>query len=162
MRAPRVALLLLPALSACASAPPPPTQPAPPVALDTPPASPAPAPGAPAPVVPVAKERLAADTPRTTVAGNTFIAPAGWSIYVQGTATILEAPEGDSRIALVDVKARDADEAVELAWKAYKPDHKWPLEVKLPVPDRDGWTKVAQYAYTTSPNEKRGVAVNVR
>jgi CubicO group peptidase (beta-lactamase class C family) len=153
MRAAHIALLLL---FACSSAPTTPTRPAPeapaPVTA-TPPPAPAP---------PVAKERLAADTPRTTVAGNTFIAPAGWSIYVRGAATILEAPEGDSHLALVDVKAKDADEAVELAWKAYKPDRKWPLEVKLPSPDRDGWTRIAQYGYTTSPNEKRIVGVDVR
>src|SRR6185295_13824556 len=49
--------------------------------------------------------RLTADTPETTVLGNTFIAPAGWSLSVRGPATILEAPEGDSWIALVDVQA---------------------------------------------------------
>ena len=42
---------------------------------------------------------LAADTPSTTVEGNKFIAPAGWSIAVRDRATILEAPEGNSRIA---------------------------------------------------------------
>ena len=42
---------------------------------------------------PAAAERLTADTPRTTVAGNTFIAPAGWSIAVRGPATVLEPPE---------------------------------------------------------------------
>lgn len=166
MRAPSIAplapLLGLLAISACSSAPPQPARPAPPVTEPAPPGPPAPpAPAARAPAPP-AKERLAADTPRATVAGNPFIAPAGWSIYVQGPATVLEAPEGDSHVALVDVKARDADEAVALAWQAYKPDHKWPLEVKLPVPDRDGWTKIAQYGYTVPPNEKRGVAVNVR
>ena len=109
-------------------------------------------------MAPPAKERLAADTPKTTAAGNTFIAPAGWNLYVQGTATILEAPEGDSHIALVDVKAATADEAVELAWKAYKPARPWPLELKSAAPDKDGWSQVAQYAYRTSPNEKRGVA----
>ena len=45
-------------------------------------------------------ERLTADTPKTTTAGNAFIAPAGWSVVVRGAATILEAPEGGSRIAL--------------------------------------------------------------
>jgi len=149
MRAPRAALLLL---FACSSAPTKPTPPAPPAPEAAPPVT-----GAPAPA-PAAKERLAADTPRTTVAGNMFIAPAGWSIYVQGAATILEAPEGDSHVVLVDVKAKDADEAIELAWKAYKPDHKWPVEVRLPAPDRDGWTHLMQYGYTTSPNEKRIVA----
>ena len=68
-----------------------------------------------------AKVRLAADTPKTTALGNTFIAPAGWSISTQGPATILEAPEGDSRIVLVDVRAKDADAAVAAGWAAYKP-----------------------------------------
>ena len=35
---------------------------------------------------------LSTDTPRTTVEGATFIAPAGWSIEVKGPATILTAP----------------------------------------------------------------------
>ena len=51
-----------------------------------------------------AAEVLAADTPRTTVEGNTFIAPAGWRIEVRGPATILSPPEGGSHIALVDVR----------------------------------------------------------
>ena len=33
-------------------------------------------------------ERLAADTPKATVSGNTFIVPAGWSISLRGPATI--------------------------------------------------------------------------
>ena len=100
---------------------------------------------------------LAADTPKTTVTGNTFIAPAGWSISVRGPATILEAPEGGSYIALVDVTAKDADAAVAAAWAAYKPGAKWPLKVANDRPDRNGWSKQRTYEYQTSPNEKRGV-----
>lgn len=121
----------------------------------TPPTAVTPAPPA-APTID--KETLAADTPRTTVAGNTFVAPAGWSIWTQPPATILEAPEGDSRIALVDVTADSAEKAVELAWAAYKADHGWPLQVALPAPDKDGWTQIKQFGYQTSPNEKRSVA----
>src|SRR5437762_1826958 len=162
MRAPSLALLLL---FACSSAPTKPANPIPPAppAPPTPEVTPPPA-GPPEPVAApiLKKERLAADTPKTTVAGNTFIAPAGWSIWVQGPATILETPEGDSSLALVDVKAKDADEALDLAWKAYKPDHKWPIEVKLPSPDKDGWTHIMQYGYTVPPNEKRIVGAAVR
>src|SRR5262245_48984935 len=57
-------------------------------------------------------QRLTADTPSTTTAGNGFIAPAGWSLTVRGPATILEAPEGGSRLALIDVQAADAEAAV--------------------------------------------------
>src|SRR5512139_286889 len=54
-------------------------------------AKPEPAPAPPAP----AAEVLAADTPKTTVGGASFTAPAGWSIAVRGPATILTPPEGD-------------------------------------------------------------------
>ncbi|MBV8202903.1 MAG: beta-lactamase family protein [Acidobacteria bacterium] len=98
----------------------------------------------------------------TTVSGNTFIAPAGWSVRVRGPATILEAPEGDSWIALVDVQAKDADAAVAAAWAAYKPEAKWPLEVVHEQPDRFGWTKHRSYEYQTSPNERRDVEAATR
>jgi CubicO group peptidase (beta-lactamase class C family) len=114
-----------------------------------------------APSPPVA-ERLAADTPKTTVLGNTFIAPAGWTVKVRGPATILAAPEGDSWIALVDVTANDAAGAVSAAWTAYKPDAKWPLKVTIGVPDQDGWSKGLAYEYQTSPNEKRRVTAQAR
>lgn len=106
-------------------------------------------------------EKLAADTPKTTVLGNAFIAPKDWSIRVQGPATILESPEGDSWIALVDVQGKSADEALASAWKAYKPDARWALKVSNDLPDRDGWSRRRFYNYQTSPNEKRGVSAIV-
>jgi len=107
------------------------------------------------------KVRLTADTPKTTALGNTFIAPAGWSVEVRGPATIVEAPEGDSRIVIVDVRAKDADAAVAAGWAAYQPP-KWPLQVVNDVPDKDGWSKQRNYNYQTSPNERRNVGVGVQ
>ena len=49
------------------------------------------------------------DTAQTTSDGHGFIVPAGWSIRRNGAATIVEAPEAGSRIALIDVAAKDAD-----------------------------------------------------
>jgi CubicO group peptidase (beta-lactamase class C family) len=109
-----------------------------------------------------ASEVLTADTPRTTVEGNKFIAPAGWRIEVRGRATILQAPEGNSRIALVDVRAKDADSAVAAAWAAYGVDPKWPLKVTNSYPDKDGWSNIRSYSYQTSPNEKRDVGADAR
>ena len=110
-------------------------------------------------------ESLAADTPRATVAGNTFIAPVGWSIVVKGPATILEAPEGGSFIVLVDLPVKDtpdAEAAVAAAWAAYQPDTKRELKVTTPIADKDGWTDRKSYSYRTSPNEKRDVGADVR
>ena len=67
-----------------------------------------------------ASERLVADTPKTTVLGNAFVAPKDWSIHIKGPATILTAPEGNSWVVLVDVQAKAADEALAAAWQAYK------------------------------------------
>ena len=75
---------------------------------------------------------------------------------MRGPATILEPPEGDSPIALVDVHAPSADAAVAAAWAAYKPDAKWPLKVV----NRSRQGRLAEsrnYGYQTSPNEKRDV-----
>jgi CubicO group peptidase (beta-lactamase class C family) len=115
-----------------------------------------------APSLSVAAARLNADLPSTTVAGNTFIAPAGWVLTVRGAATVLEAPEGGSFVALVDVEAPDSDAAVAAAWAAYRPDAPWPLKVITRGADRDGWTDRHSYSYQTSPNERREVEVDVR
>src|SRR5271156_2016847 len=104
-----------------------------------------------------APEKLSADTPKTTVLGNAFIAPKDWSVRVKGPATILEAPEGDSWVALIDVQAKTQEEALAAAWQVYKPDAKGPLKVSNDLPDRDGWSRRRVYDYQTSPNEKRGV-----
>jgi CubicO group peptidase (beta-lactamase class C family) len=147
-------------LAACASSPAPssmPAQPEPTVAASaSPSASSAPS----APSSP--PQLLTADTPETTVLGATFIAPVGWTISVRGPATILQAPEGDSHVAMVDVHAKDADAAVALAWAAYKPDAKWPLKMTTNDPDKDGWSDRRSYQYQTSPNEKRVVVVGAR
>src|SRR5687767_14752098 len=61
------------------------------------------------------REQLSTDTPRTTPAGAKFIAPGSWWIEARGNAVILT-PEGDSRIALVDVNEKEPDAAVKSAW----------------------------------------------
>jgi len=145
----RLAVALL-ALAACSPKP------------STRPPEPASTPTEPTVTAAPAMERLAADTPRTTVAGNSFIAPAEWSIGVESTATILQAPEGDSWVVLVDVEAASADEAIALAWAAYGREKQWPLEVVHEGADKDGWTRVTTHEYTTSPNEKRSVTAGAR
>ena len=101
-------------------------------------------------------EPLAEDTPMTTVTGNTFTAPADWTVSVNGPATIISPPEGDSALVLVDVKADDAEAAVAAAWAAYKA-RSWALKEANERADNDGWSKRKSFDYLTSPNEKRAV-----
>lgn len=100
---------------------------------------------------------FAVDTPATDTDGNTFIVPAGWTTTVTGAMTVLSPPEKDSWVALVNLSASTAEEALALAWKQYKPSAKWPLLTSADAPDRFGWSKIKAFEYQTSPNEKRAV-----
>lgn len=106
--------------------------------------------------------RLTSDTPTTTVAGHTFIAPAGWSMSVRGRATIVTVPEGDSHIAFVDVRAKDAPQAVATAWAEYGHAKRPPLEVVERRANRDGWTDIHAFEYQAAPNEKRVLLAEAR
>src|SRR5258706_16128895 len=87
-------------LAACSSSPKQPTSPAP---TPTPAAA---QPGAPAiPMKAPVEKLVAADTPWADTDGNTFIVPAEWKVSTFDTMTVLNAPEGDTHIAFVDVSA---------------------------------------------------------
>ena len=105
-----------------------------------------------------AAERVEKDTPKTTAAGATFTAPAGWTVTSKGPMVVLEAPEGDSRLAIVDAgSAKDTDAAVAAAWAAYAGAAKWPLKLATAQAPRNGWEERRVYQYETLPNEKRTV-----
>src|SRR5262244_667085 len=101
-----------------------------------------------------APERVAADTPRTTAGGATFTVPSGWSISANKNLVVLEPPETDTHIAIVDSQAADAAAAVAAAWGTYKPDFKRPLKLATPRPAREGWDERQVFDYETSPNER--------
>lgn len=100
------------------------------------------------------KEKLTEDTQRVTPGGARFTAPSGWSITTVDKMVILEPPEGDSRIVIVDSKAVDAKSAVENAWATYKPDFKRALRLATPGTAREGWDERQVFTYETSPNER--------
>jgi len=148
-RAPLIAAAIL--LLACEEEGPPPATP---VTVQTPPPATtvesAPAPPS-APVI----EKLAADSPRLTPQGATFTAPAGWSLKYGSTSRVLEGPEPDLHLAIVDVKAADSPEAaVAQAWPTLDPSFKRPIKVALDRPARHGWEQNKRFIYETSPNER--------
>jgi CubicO group peptidase (beta-lactamase class C family) len=128
------------------------TEPPTPIAAGTPDAPPTP----PAPKV----ETIAADSPRATPAGTTFTAPTGWKMTTHENRVVLEAPEGDSRIALVDVPAQNAEAARDAAWATYDPNMKRPLRLGVPQAPRGPWEERHSYQYETSPNEQLGVSAS--
>ena len=103
-------------------------------------------------------EQLTAETKRSTPGGATFSAPAGWSIRTAPSMIVLDAPEADSHLALVDVRAADASAAVVSAWSTYKPDFRRPVKLVTPAPAREGWEERKNFSYETSPNERAVLA----
>ena len=106
-----------------------------------------------------APERVAADTPRVTPGGATFTVPGGWSIVTGKNLVILEPPETDTHIAIVDSQAADATSAVTAAWTAYRPESKRPIKLVTSRPAREGWDERQEFDYETSPNERAAVQV---
>jgi CubicO group peptidase (beta-lactamase class C family) len=122
-----------------------------PASAQTPPAPPPAAASKPAP------ETLPRDTPRTTAGGASFTAPKDWSMSVDGAVVVLLAPDGDTRLAIVDSSAADPDAAVAAAWATVRPGVTRSLRLMTPAPGRDGWDEQRNYSYETSPNERRVV-----
>jgi CubicO group peptidase (beta-lactamase class C family) len=101
-----------------------------------------------------AGEPLAADTALTTANGATFTAPTGWRVTTDASKNVLEPPEADSHLVLLDVQAADAAAAVAAGWAAYRPGAKRPLKVTTPQAPYNGWEERRVFLYETSPNEK--------
>ena len=101
-----------------------------------------------------ATELISADTPLTTAIGATFMAPSGWRVTSTANAKVLEPPEADSHLALVDVRAADAAAAVAAAWASYRPGANRSLRLATPQAPLNGWEERHLYNYETSPNER--------
>jgi hypothetical protein len=67
---------------------------------------------------------------------------------------VLEPPEADSRLALVDVRAANATTAVAAGWASYRPGANRPLRITTPQTAQNGWDERHVFSYETSPNER--------
>jgi CubicO group peptidase (beta-lactamase class C family) len=89
-----------------------------------------------------------------TGAGATFSIPSGWSQHTSGPAIVLDPPENDTHLAIVDIaQAQDARAAAAAAWKAYRGGETHAFKLLTTEPGRNGWEEQADVSYETSPNE---------
>src|ERR1700722_12453506 len=99
-------------------------------------------------------QSLASDNPSKTPAPATFAVPEGWAQHTQGPVAILDPPETDLHLAIVDVaQARDAKSAAAAAWELYRAGASHPFKLLTARPPRNGWDEQALINYETSPNE---------
>jgi hypothetical protein len=107
---------------------------------------------------PPANVALMADTPLTTAEGNSFVAPAGWSVRHGGCRS----DPDRTRRRLADRHRRCRGQRPRRrgggGWAAYDAKANWPLKLASDRPSRDGWLQIRGYQYETSANDKRSVS----
>lgn len=107
---------------------------------------------------PAAAPQAGADRALATPSGATLTAPASWTSTTRPSLIELTAPEGDFRIAIVDVpSAADASAAVAAAWRAWSPTQTRAPKLVTARPPRNGWDERQVVDYEVSPNEKRAL-----
>ena len=104
-----------------------------------------------------AQSAPAADVAAKTPAGATFTASGAWTLRTGTQAVVLDAPEGDAHIAVVDAGEGSIDAALAEAWRVYRPAGLRPVRVATPQAPRNGWEERRVTTYETSPNEKTTV-----
>ena len=96
-----------------------------------------------------------ADTPGRTASGVTYVQPKSWRAMTRGPATVFTAPEGDLRVAFVEVgAAANAQAATNRAWSLYRPEARPVQRLASPEAPRSGWDERVAFAYETPPNAK--------
>ncbi|OFA02093.1 serine hydrolase [Duganella sp. HH101] len=98
-------------------------------------------------------QKLEADT--ALVAGVSKITGArDWSVRQETGMIVLEAPEGDTRLVMVEVAAADASTATAAAWARYQPSFKRTIKLVTVEQAINGWQEHKATNYETSPSEK--------
>ncbi|MFQ3594789.1 MAG: serine hydrolase domain-containing protein [Sphingomonadaceae bacterium] len=85
----------------------------------------------------------------------TMADPEGWTREAQTGLTLFTAPEGDFRVAVVEVgAAQDARAAVGSAWTRLRPGTQMEPLVVSPAGPGSGWEERQSFAYETAPEER--------
>lgn len=96
-----------------------------------------------------------AGTPGKTPSGHGFLVPRDWTAELHDHAVVLQAPEGGSWIALVEVDAGYAADAVTQAWLRYADRPPPELLMATPLANRNGWVDGRNYVYRNPAGEPR-------
>ena len=68
---------------------------------------------------------------------------------------MLEEPDRELTVTLIENKEKTAEQAVVAAWKQAKPDFAYTIQHTLNSVPQDGWDEVVQFMYDTSSAQKK-------
>ena len=122
-----------------------------------------PAPGAPTPpststpaaAAPATARKLEQDETVKTSSGATLTVPKSWYVTAGRDLLLLEDPDRELKLALVELPAADRDAAVAGAWARFQPGFNLAVVRAVDLPARDGWDAISQISYVTKTEEAR-------
>lgn len=110
----------------------------------------------------VAQEPARSQAAAQEAAEITYSAPENWAASVQGPTTVYTAPEGNLRVAVVQVgPAADSNAAAAKAWSLYNPQAQREVRLVTVGAPGDGWEERVNISYETSPNERAVASATV-
>lgn len=107
-------------------------------------------------------KELSEDTKLTTSSGATFTVTRGWHVARADDLIVLQEPQREASVALVEVAASTAEDAIAQAWKRWKPEFARTVRIAAKPPASGGWDEVMQISYETAAEERRIVNAAAR
>jgi hypothetical protein len=103
----------------------------------------------------VAQESPKSEAAAQDAAEITYTAPDDWAASVQGGMAVYTAPEGNLKVAVVQVgSAADANAAAAKAWSLFNPQAEREVRLVTAGAPGDGWDERVNISYEASPNER--------
>ena len=93
------------------------------------------------------EHKLDKDMQLSTGSGATFLASKNWYVTTKNDMIILEEPDRELSIALIENAEPTAQDAVKAAWKKFKPDFDYQVEQATPGLASDGWDELVSFEY---------------
>lgn len=131
------------------------------VAAGTAPRVRAAAPASPAATAPAAAP-LAEDARLTSASGATYPVSKGWWVTRSDGFTLLEDPDRELKLVLLELEAASADAAIAAAWRRFDPGFSRPVFQTVRPPAAAPWDEIAQSVYDVPAVEARAVLAVAR
>jgi CubicO group peptidase (beta-lactamase class C family) len=106
--------------------------------------------------------KLTQETQLTTDSGCTFTVEKGWFVSRHSNVIVIEEPNRELTITLIENTEATAEQAVLAAWKQVQPDFNRTIKHKVEGNPQDGWDEVVSFIYDSSTNEEQLVMAMAR
>ena len=107
-------------------------------------------------------KKIDQDTQFTTTSGAIFMVQKNWFVTERDELIILEEPDRELTVTLVENSEETVQKAVQSAWKKVQPNFARIIEDETSGLAQDGWQEYVQIGYETQLQESRVVAAIAR